>query len=209
MPLVWVNPLKFIRNPERLILIHSIQKKIPFPPERDKLKNRMKFFGPHQEVLALRKFGPDAKKIFRKTFEVAEKCQFSFADIVPPLPEDLFPTTLRDEVMERLRRLKNLSWRERQRATQELAVVERSGFAPYFLIVHDVVRFARRNNILHNLKGSGASSFLAFLLGISHISPIEYDLYFERFLNKGRDDPPDIDLDFDFPEKLPCPLCPV
>ena len=197
LPLVWANPLKFIRNPERLILIHSIQKKIPFPPERDKLKNRMKFFGPHQEALALRKFGPDAEKIFRKTFEVAEKCQFSFADIVPPLPEDLFPTTLRDEVMERLRRLKNLSWRERQRATQELAVVERSGFAPYFLIVHDVVRFARRNNILHNLKGSGASSFLTFLLGISHISPIEYDLYFERFLNKGRDDPPDIDLDFD------------
>jgi DNA polymerase III alpha subunit len=65
------------------------------------------------------------------------------------------------------------------------------------LIVYDVVEFARRHGILHNLKGSGASSFLAFLLGISHINPIEYDLYFERFLNRGRDDPPDIDLDFD------------
>ena len=197
LPLVWANPLKFIKNPERLILLHSIQKKIPFPPERDKLKGRMDLFGPHQEALALKRFGSEVEKIFRKTFEVAEKCRFSFADVVPPLPEDLFPTTLKDVVMKRLRSLKNLSWRERQRAKQELAVVEKSGFAPYFLIVHDVVQFARRNNILHNLKGSGASSFLAYLLGISRIDPIEHDLYFERFLNKGRDDPPDIDLDFD------------
>jgi len=122
LPLVWVNPLKFIRNPERLILLHSIQKKIPFPPERDKLKGRMKFFGPHQEALALRKFGPDAENLFRRTFEVAEKCQFSFSDIVPPLPEDLFPTTLRDEVMERLRSLKNLSWRERQKDQVSLPI---------------------------------------------------------------------------------------
>ncbi len=196
-PLVWVNPLKFIENPERLILLHSIQKKIPFPPERDKLKGRMGLFGPHQETLALKKFGADAEEIFKKTFEVAEKCQFSFEDIVPPLPEDLFSITLKDVVMEKLRNLKNLSWRARQRAKRELAVVEKSGFAPYFLIVYDVVQFARRNGILHNLKGSGASSFLAYLLGISRIDPIEYDLYFERFLNKGRDDPPDIDLDFD------------
>jgi DNA polymerase-3 subunit alpha len=197
LPLVWVNPLKFIEKPERLILLHSIQKKIPFPPERDKLKGRIGLFGPHQETLALKKFGPDAEETFKKTFEVAEKCQFSFEDIVPPLPEDLFSITLKDVVMEKLRNLKNLSWRARQRAKSELAVIEKSGFAPYFLIVYDVVQFARRNGILHNLKGSGASSFLAYLLDISRIDPIEYDLYFERFLNKGRDDPPDIDLDFD------------
>ncbi len=197
LPLVWGNPLKFIEKPERLILLHSIQKKIPFPPERDKFKGRMELFGPHQQTLALKKFGSDAEEFFRRTFEVAEKCQFSFEDIVPPLPEDLFPTALREVVMERLRNLKNLSWRARQRAKSELAVIEKSGFAPYFLIVYDVVQFARRNGILHNLKGSGASSFLAYLLGVSLIDPIEYDLYFERFLNKGRNDPPDIDLDFD------------
>ena len=75
--------------------------------------------------------------------------------------------------------------------------IEQSGFGPYFLIVHDIVEFARRSGILHNLKGSGASSFLAWLLGLSHVNPIEFDLYFERFLNRGRPDPPDIDLDFD------------
>jgi len=197
VPLVWGNPLKFVKNPERLILLHSIQKKIPFPPERDKLKSKVKLFGPDQEVLAVKRFGSEAKQAFKKTFEVTEKCQFSFEDIVPSLPEDLFSTTLRELVMAKLRSLKDLSWKERQRAKRELAVVEKSGFAPYFLIVYDVVQFARQNGILHNLKGSGASSFLAYLLGISHISSIEFDLYFERFLNKGRDDPPDIDLDFD------------
>lgn len=197
IPLVWTNPLKFIKNPERLILLHSIQKKIPFPPERERLKQRVRFFGPDQEALALKKFGSEGKGVLERTFEVAEKCSFSFEDIVPPLPGDLFSITLRDVVMKRLRSKRNLSWRGRQRAKKELGVVERSGFSPYFLIVHDVVEFARRNNILHNLKGSGASSFLTYLLGISHINPIEFDLYFERFLNKGRDDPPDFDLDFD------------
>jgi DNA polymerase III alpha subunit len=197
VPSVWANPLKFIKNPERLILLHSIQKKIPFPPERERLKHRMKFFGPDQEALALKKFGSRAKAFFTKSAEVAEKCQFSFEGIVPSLPEDLFSTTLRNVVMDRLRTMKNLSWRERQRARRELDVVEQSGFAPYFLVVHDVVEFARHREILHNLKGSGASSFLAYLLGISRVSPIEFDLYFERFLNKGRNDPPDFDLDFD------------
>lgn len=197
LPLVWVNPLKFIKSPEKLILLHSIQKKIPFPPERDRWKDRVKLFGPEQEAAALKKFGPAVKDAFKKTFEIAEKCQFSFENIVPPLPEDLFPTALREVVMAHLRRMKELSWRERQRARRELSAVEKSGFASYFLIVHDVVKFARKRGILHNLKGSGASSFLAYLLGISHINPMEFDLYFERFLNKGRADPPDIDLDFD------------
>ncbi|MDH5383114.1 MAG: DNA polymerase III subunit alpha [Candidatus Aminicenantes bacterium] len=197
LPMVWANPLKFIKNPERLILLHAIQKKIPFPPERDKWRGRVRLFGPEQESFALKKFGPEVNPFFERTFEVAEKCRFPFEDIVLPLPEDLFSIPLRERVMDRLRCLKNLSWRERQRAQMELGVVEQSGFAPYFLVVHDVVQFARRSGILHNLKGSGASSFLAYLLGISHISPITFDLYFARFLNSGRADPPDFDLDFD------------
>ncbi|MGB2907954.1 MAG: DNA polymerase III subunit alpha [Candidatus Aminicenantaceae bacterium] len=197
LPAVWAHPLKFIRHPERLILLHAIHKKIPFPPERDRLGRRMPIFGPSQAHLAVKRFGPGVKPLFRATFEVAEKCRFAFEDIIPKLPGDLFPTSLRDVVMERLRERKDLSWKERKQAQLELEVVEKSGFAPYFLVVHDVVQFARRQGILHNLKGSGASSFLAYLLGISHISPITFDLYFARFLNSGRDDPPDFDLDFD------------
>lgn len=197
LPVVWANPVKFITNPERLILLHAITRKIPFPPERQRLTEKMPLFGPDQEGLALKKFGPAVKEVFQRTFEVAERCRFLFEDIVPPLPADIFPMTLRELVMERLRNARNLSWRERQRARHELEVIEKSGFAAYFLIVHDVVEFSRRHGILHNLKGSGASSFLAYLLGISHVNPVEFDLYFERFLNSGRNDPPDIDLDFD------------
>ncbi|MGB8951487.1 MAG: DNA polymerase III subunit alpha [Candidatus Aminicenantales bacterium] len=197
LPLVWANPLKFVRCPERLVLLHAFEKKIPYPPEWERLRKKIKLFGPDQEVLALKKFGAAVNGAFRGTFEVAEKCRFSFAGIVPALPSDIFPVPLREAVTARLRSLKNLGWKERQRAKRELAVIESSGFAPYLLIVHDVVEFARRHGILHNLKGSGASSFLAYLLGISHVNPVEFDLYFERFLNSGRDDPPDIDLDFD------------
>ena len=197
LPVVWANPLKFIASPERLILLHAITKKVPYPPEKGRLADKMQLFGPDQEALAFKKLGPGAKEAFQSAFEIAEKCRFTFEEIVPLLPPDLFPATLRELVLERLRSARNLSWRERQRARRELEVIEKSGFAPYFLIVHDVVEFARRRRILHNLKGSGASSFLAYLLGISHVNPIEFDLYFERFLNSGRNDPPDIDLDFD------------
>jgi len=173
-PLVWANPVKFIRSPERLILLRAITQKIPYPPEKDRMADTTALFGPDQEALALKKFGPAAQEAFRRTSQIAEKCRFGFEDIVPPLPPDLFPTTLRDLVMDRLRNAGNLSWRERERARYELEVIEKSGFAPYFLIVHDVIEFARRRRILHNLKGSGASSYLAYLLGISHVSPMEF-----------------------------------
>ncbi|MGZ5425557.1 MAG: PHP domain-containing protein, partial [Candidatus Aminicenantales bacterium] len=54
LPIVWANPLKYLTSPERLILLHAIEQKIPYPPERDRLLGRMKLFGPHQEALALR-----------------------------------------------------------------------------------------------------------------------------------------------------------
>jgi len=197
LPVVWANPVKYLTSPERLVLLHAIEKKIPYPPERDRLLGKVKLFGPDQEALALRRFGDAAKEALARTVEVAEKCDFVFEDVVPNLPADLFPRTLRDVVMERLTAAKNLTWKERQRARRELAVVEQSGFGPYFLAVHDIVEFARGRGILHNLRGSGASSFLAWLLGVSHVNPMEFDLYFERFLNRGRPDPPDIDIDFD------------
>ncbi|HSA94637.1 MAG TPA: DNA polymerase III subunit alpha, partial [Acidobacteriota bacterium] len=197
LPIVWANPVKYLTSPERLILLHAIERKIPYPPERDRLLGKMKLFGPHQEALALRRFGDAARDALARTVEVSEKCGFVFENVVPNLPADLFPRSLREVVTERLAAAKDLTWKERQRARRELAAVEQSGFSPYFLAVHDIVGFARGRGILHNLRGSGASSFLAWLLGISHVNPMEFDLYFERFLNRGRPDPPDIDIDFD------------
>ena len=197
LPVVWANPVKYLTSPERLVLLHAIEKKIPYPPERDRLLGRMKVFGPDQEALALRRFGDAVQDALARTAEIAEKCEFVFENVVPNLPADLFPRALREVVTERLTAAKDLTWKERQRARRELAAVEQSGFGPYFLAVHDIVEFARRRGILHNLRGSGASSFLGWLLGVSPVNPIEFDLYFERFLNRGRPDPPDIDIDFD------------
>ncbi|MCU0243832.1 MAG: hypothetical protein MUE80_03595, partial [Acidobacteria bacterium] len=197
LPVVWANPVKYLTGPERLILLHAIEKKVPYPPERDRLLAKVRIFGPDQEALALRRFGDAAKAALARTAEVAEKCEFAFEGLVPNLPADLFPRSLREVVAERLAAARDLTWKERQRARRELAAVEQSGFGPYFLVVHDIVAFARRRGILHNLRGSGASSFLGWLLGLSHVNPMAFDLYFERFLNRGRPDPPDIDLDFD------------
>lgn len=197
LPVVWANPLKFIENPKRLILIHSIHKKRPFPPEWTKWRAQMKFFGPLQQELALKRFGSRVREFFSRTLEIAQKCCFTLENIVPGLPESLFPESFRDMVMKKMQHMKSLNWRERQRARMELEAVEKTGFGPYFQVVHDVVCFARREGILYNLKGSGASSFLAYLLGISHINPVDFGLYFARFLNQGRKDPPDFDLDFD------------
>lgn len=196
-PVVWANPLKFVEHPYRLVLLEAIHRKVAFPPEWQRRRKLIPFVGPDQAQLAVKKWGEEVKSLFQRTQEVVEKCAFSLTNLVPPLPPHLFSFSLRDVVKRKLEKRTTLSWQERERARRELEVVETSGFAPYFLVVYDVVRFARRRGILYNLKGSGASSYLAYLLGISPANPLRYDLYFERFLNPGRPDPPDFDLDFD------------
>ncbi|ATZ18274.1 DNA polymerase III subunit alpha [Mesoplasma melaleucae] len=83
------------------------------------------------------------------------------------------------------------------RLNTELSVIEKTGFADYFLIVHDYVSFAKKNDIIVGPgRGSAASSLVSFLLRITTIDPIEYNLLFERFLNPERITMPDIDIDF-------------
>jgi len=196
-PVVWANPLKFVEHPYRLVLLAAIHRKVAFPPEWQRRRKLISLVGPEQAQLVGKKWGEEVKPLFQRTQAVVEKCTFSLANLVPSLPPYLFSSSLREVVRRKLEKRTGLSWQERERVRRELEVVEASGFAPYFLIVYDVVRFARRRGILYNLKGSGASSYLAYLLGISPANPLRFDLYFERFLNPGRPDPPDFDLDFD------------
>jgi error-prone DNA polymerase len=84
----------------------------------------------------------------------------------------------------------------RELLSKELAVIKQAGLADYFLIVWDIVRFARRSSIRCLGRGSAANSLVAYLLGISPIDPVACDLVFERFLSKERGVPPDIDIDF-------------
>jgi DNA-directed DNA polymerase III PolC len=84
----------------------------------------------------------------------------------------------------------------RQRLQRELATITRHGYAPLFLIVADIVAFARRESVPVSTRGSVANSLVAYCAGITGVDPIAHNLLFERFLNPARSDPPDIDLDF-------------
>ncbi len=83
-----------------------------------------------------------------------------------------------------------------KRAEYELKVIRDKGYAPYFLVVADMLRFARENKILSNIRGSVSGSLVTFLAGITNINPIEYEIPFERFLNPDRPSAPDIDMDY-------------
>ncbi len=82
------------------------------------------------------------------------------------------------------------------RLERELKLIEAKGFSSYFLVVWDIVRYARRRGLPVAARGSGASSLVAYLLGITNVCPLRYDIPFERFLNEYRDDFPDLDIDF-------------
>ncbi|MDZ7836545.1 MAG: hypothetical protein U5N58_00645 [Actinomycetota bacterium] len=103
--------------------------------------------------------------------------------------------------------LKKLCWRgleKRYRQPQaslyrrldyELDTISDMGYSGYFLVVWDIARFARRNHIPICGKGSAAGSLVSYVLGISDVDPVKNNLYFERFLNRQRKQPPDVDMD--------------
>ncbi|MHB0726986.1 error-prone DNA polymerase [Roseomonas mucosa] len=83
------------------------------------------------------------------------------------------------------------------RIAHELQLIEQLGYAPYFLTVDEVVRFARHKNILCQGRGSAANSTVCYVLGITAVDPSKHDLLFERFVSASRNEPPDIDVDFE------------
>lgn len=83
----------------------------------------------------------------------------------------------------------------KERLEYELDVIKQTNFADYFLIIYDFIKFAEENGILTNTRGSAAGSLVAYVLGITKVDPLKFELYFERFLNPERIQPPDIDVD--------------
>lgn len=82
-----------------------------------------------------------------------------------------------------------------RRLEYELATVKQNGFSDYFLVVHEIVHFARQNRIPVEVRGSAAGALISYVLGFTRVCPVENRLYFERFMNPGRTDCPDIDID--------------
>jgi len=135
---------------------------------------------------------------------IAQECAFDLRKASPRLPKQQVPpghtpmTWLRELVREGADRLyaRNRDEAE-QRLQKELAVIEEKDFPGYFLIVHDIVAFAKSRGILCQGRGSAANSAVCYALGITAVDSIHYDLPFERFLSATRDEEPDIDVDFD------------
>lgn len=89
----------------------------------------------------------------------------------------------------------------KNRLIYELEVIHELNYVDYFLIVWDIVQEAKRRGMLLIGRGSAANSLLSYCLGITEVDPIKYNLYFERFLNRSRKTPPDVDLDFSWKER--------
>jgi error-prone DNA polymerase len=84
-----------------------------------------------------------------------------------------------------------------RRIAHELALIDQLDYAPYFLTVHEIVRFAQSREILCQGRGSAANSTVCYVLGITAVDPSKHDLLFERFVSASRNEPPDIDVDFE------------
>ena len=144
----------------------------------------------------------------RATLAVAERCAFRLEELNPTLPAFPLPAGVSPD--EYLARLVEQGARERwgepgsstrgavhqNQLAHELALIGRLGLAGYFLIVWDIVRFARREGILCQGRGSAANSAVCYCLGITAVDPIRLGLLFERFLSEERTEAPDIDIDF-------------
>ncbi|MEK9644496.1 MAG: error-prone DNA polymerase [Alphaproteobacteria bacterium] len=164
--------------------------------------NAERHLKPPEEMVRLFRRHPEA---VMRTMEIAGRCNFSLDELRYEYPDDEAPpgTTPQDE-------LARLSWLGaakrypdgipdgvRTQIDYELELIGKLSYAPYFLTVYDIVRFARSQGILCQGRGSAANSTVCYCLGITSVDPARMDLLFERFVSAERNEPPDIDVDFE------------
>lgn len=145
------------------------------------------------------------QELLHETLQLAQLCRFSLTELRHDYPEELVPAHL-----SATQHLRNLTfegaqqrWPEgipepmRQQLEFELSVIAELSYEHYFLTVEDIVRFARFQNILCQGRGSAANSVVCYCLHITAVNPQHSSLLFERFISKERNEPPDIDVDFE------------
>jgi error-prone DNA polymerase len=148
---------------------------------------------------------PKYEHAVRRSWEIAERCRFSLDQLTYT-----YPTEVLEDGLNAQERLEKLTWQGAEQrypeglpdkvATQlrhELNLIERMEYAPYFLTVETIVRFARSKGILCQGRGSAANSAVCYVLGVTSIDPVRQGLLFERFVSEERREPPDIDVDFE------------
>ncbi|MCW8141953.1 MAG: error-prone DNA polymerase, partial [Planctomycetota bacterium] len=146
-----------------------------------------------------------APEALARTVELARRCTFSLDELRYEYPEELVPPG--ETTTTWLRRLTEegaarrypggVPAHVRALIEHELALVAELAYEPYFLTVHDIVRFARARGILCQGRGSAANSAVCFCLGITAVDPARTEVLFERFVSRARREPPDIDVDFE------------
>ncbi|MFN3231481.1 MAG: error-prone DNA polymerase [Alphaproteobacteria bacterium] len=147
----------------------------------------------------------DYPEAVARTAEILDQCPFSLDEL-----RYEYPNEITHEGRTPQQELEHVTWigaakrypdgipdKVRKTLEHELALIDQLDYAPYFLTVYDVVRFARDRHILCQGRGSAANSAVCFCIGITSVNPVEIDLLFERFLSAERNEPPDIDVDFE------------
>ena len=154
-----------------------------------------------EEMARLFRRHPDA---VARTAEIAARCRFSLKDLCYDYPDESVDGLAPQERLERLaaegvrrRYPRGVPEKVAMQLRHELDLIGELRYAPYFLTVHDIVQFARSKEILCQGRGSAANSTVCFCLGITEVDPTLTDLLFERFISTERDEPPDIDVDFE------------
>lgn len=146
---------------------------------------------------------PDARDAVENTMKIAERCnveltlgKFIFPDFA--LEKDKTADQMLDELTQSGSKERGLEKDDetKERLAFELEIIKNKNYAPYFLVVADILRFAKESGIYTTVRGSAAGSLVAYLSGITNVNPIEFQLPFERFLNPFRPSAPDIDMDF-------------
>lgn len=147
----------------------------------------------------------DLPQAISKTLEIAEKCTFSLSELKYSYPQEFIPpghtasSYLRELVLqgaiETYRGV--IPPKVEAQIRRELDFFARRGDEHYFLTVADIVRYAKEKNIICQGRGSAANSIVCYVLGITSVDPVHMNLLFDRFMNEGRKEPPDIDIDFE------------
>ncbi|MCF8009959.1 MAG: DNA polymerase III subunit alpha [Clostridiales bacterium] len=170
-------------------------------PNRMKFGSKELYFKSEDEIKEL--FG-EYKEAIENTFLIADRCNVEMDFDTMHLPEFSVPEEHTvDSYLEKLC-IDGINWRYgsmsdiiKERFYWELSIIRQMGYSEYFLIVWDFIDFARRSKIpVGPGRGSAAGSLVAYVLGITNLDPLKYDLIFERFLNPERVSMPDIDIDF-------------
>ena len=210
-PVVATNDVRFLTADEyeaHEVRVCINQGRVLSDPRRARVYSEQQYLRPTDEMIALYSDVPSA---ISNTVEIAKRCNVRLEfgkNVLPEFPTGELTTDqfLRERSQQGLTaRLDTIqSMRDdvdtsayQQRLEVELDVIERMGYSGYFLIVSDFTKWARENGVpVGPGRGSGAGSLVAYVLGITDIDPLQYELLFERFLNPERVSMPDFDIDF-------------